>query len=88
MITTQQWKSPTPQKDKTMPFGLKGKTKNWEENTKAGQRVDARIEKCVNNLMADPDFKPKAGEDKKTAAIKVCKTSITRSQEFSKQLSK
>lgn len=71
-----------------MPFGLKGKTKSWEEKTKAGQKVDARIEKCVNSLMADSDFKPRGGEDKKTAAIKVCKASITRSQELNKQLSK
>lgn len=69
-----------------MPFGLKGKTKKWEEGTKTGQKVDARIEACVNRLVADPDFKPRAGEDKKTAAIKVCKSTITRSKEFSKQL--
>ncbi|MDD2822804.1 MAG: hypothetical protein PHQ59_01860 [Candidatus Daviesbacteria bacterium] len=71
-----------------MPFGIKGKTKKWEEGTKTGQKVDASIDACVKRLMADPDFKPKAGEDKKTAAIKVCKVSITRSKEFSKQLSK
>ncbi len=70
-----------------MPFGIKGKTKNWEEKTKIGQKVDARIEKCVSDLVADPEFKPRGGEDKKTAAIKVCKSTISKSEEFSKQLS-
>lgn len=61
-----------------MPYGIKNKTKNWEENAKAGQETDGRIEICVNGLMADKNFKPKGGEDKKTAAIKVCKKSISR----------
>lgn len=70
-----------------MPYGIKGKTKKWEETTKTGQEADSRIESCVENLMADNDFKPRAGEDKKTVAIRVCKSSITRSKEFKKQLS-
>lgn len=70
-----------------MPFGIKGKTKKWEEKTKIGQEVSGRIEKCVSDLMADPKFKPKKkGETKKTAAIKVCKSTITKSEEFRKQL--
>ncbi len=69
-----------------MPFGIKGKTKKWEEGTEVGQKVDARIEKCVSGLVADPEFKPRGGEDKKTAAIKVCKSSITKSEEFRRQL--
>ncbi len=71
-----------------MPFGIKGKTKKWEEKTKTGQKVDARIEKCVKGRMADPDFKPQKGRTKKESAIAVCKSAITRSKEFSKQLSK
>lgn len=71
-----------------MPFGIKGKTKKWEEETKIGQEVSGRIEKCVNDLVADPEFKPKvAGETKKQAATKVCKSTITKSEEFRKQLS-
>jgi hypothetical protein len=69
-----------------MPYSIKGKSHKWEEETKVGQKVDARIEKCVSGLVADPDFKPRGGEDKKTAAIKVCKSSITKSEEFRRQL--
>jgi len=70
-----------------MPYGIKGKTKKWEEKTKVGQKVSGRIEKCVSDLMADPEFKPKnKGETKKQAAIKVCKSTITKSEEFRKQL--
>lgn len=54
------------------------KNKNLEENAKAGQKMDSGIEACVNGLMADKNFKPRGGEDKKTAAIKVCKKSISR----------
>jgi hypothetical protein len=35
-----------------------------------------KMESCVNTLMASKDFKPRGKDDKKTAAIKVCKTSI------------
>lgn len=71
-----------------MPYSIKGKTKKWESKTKTGQKIDRRIEKCVNDLVADPDFRPKnPKESKKQAAIKVCKKSITRSKEFQKQLS-
>jgi len=71
-----------------MPYGIKGKTKKWESKTKIGKKVSGRIEKCVDDLMADPEFKPKnKGETKKQAAIKVCKKSITRSKEFEKRLS-
>lgn len=71
-----------------MPYGIKGKTKKWEQKTKTGQKIDRRIEKCVNDLVADPDFEPRnEGETKKQAAIKVCKKTITRSKEFQKQLS-
>ncbi|MFA6146574.1 MAG: hypothetical protein WC697_04615 [Patescibacteria group bacterium] len=69
-----------------MSYGIKGKTKNWEESTKAGQKADSRIESCVTSLMADKSFKPRDGEDKKTAAIRVCKSSITRSKEFKNKL--
>jgi len=70
-----------------MPYGVKGKTKEWEEGTKTGQKVDARIEGCVSKLLADPDFKPQQGRTKKASAIAVCKSSITKSDEFRKQLS-
>lgn len=69
-----------------MPYGIKNKSKAWEDNTKTGQKVDSRIEACVNKLMADPKFTPQGGEDKKTAAIKVCKSSINKSNEFKRQL--
>jgi hypothetical protein len=49
--------------------------------------MDSRIKSCVENLMGDSEFKPQADEDKKTAAIRVCKKSISRSKEFRKQLS-
>ncbi|MDD3711682.1 MAG: hypothetical protein WCQ69_09460 [Bacteroidales bacterium] len=71
-----------------MPYGIKGKTKEWEEETKLGRKIDARIKKCVDKLMADPDFEPGGDEDKETAAIKVCKSTITKSDEFKKQLKK
>jgi len=58
--------------------GIKSKIKNLEENAKAGQKTDSGIEACVNGLMADKNFKPRGGEDKKTSAIKVCKKSISR----------
>ncbi len=71
-----------------MPYGIKGKTKKWEEGSKTGQKLDARIEKCVAAKMADPNFTPQEGRTKKESAIAVCKTAVTRSKEFSKQLSK
>lgn len=71
-----------------MPYGVKGKTKKWEEKTKIGKKVSGRIESCVADLMANPDFKPKnKNETKKQAAIKVCKSTLTRSEEFKSQLS-
>jgi len=70
-----------------MPFGIKGKTKKWEEKTKTGQKVDSKIERCVQRLVTDPNFKPKTkGESKKVAAIKVCKSTIITSEEFRSQL--
>ena len=69
-----------------MPYGIKGKTKKWEETSKAGREADSRIESCVAGLMADKSFQPRNGEDKKTAAIRVCKTSIARSKEFQNKL--
>ena len=30
------------------------------------------LDECVEKLIADPDFKPKDGEDKKSAAYAVC----------------
>lgn len=70
-----------------MPYGIKGKTKKWEEKIKIGQEIDKRIESCVNDLLADPKFKPKVkGETKKQAAIKVCKSTITKAEEFKTQL--
>lgn len=70
-----------------MPYGIKGKTKKWEKKTKIGQEVSGRIEKCVSSLMADAKFKPKKGRTKKESAIAICKVSITRSEEFRRQLS-
>lgn len=70
-----------------MPYGLKGKTKKWEEETKIGRKIDARIESCVDKLMADIDFKPQKGRTKKEAVIAVCKSTISKSDEFRKQLS-
>lgn len=67
-----------------MPYGIK--SKQFEEETKTGRDIDKRIEKCIEKLMADKDFKPRGGEDKKTSAIKVCKSAITKSDEFKKQL--
>lgn len=70
-----------------MPYGIKGKTKKWEQKTKIGQEIDRRIESCVNDLMADSDFKPKnKKETKEQAAIKICKVAITRSKEIRKKL--
>ena len=43
---------------------------------------DSRIEACVNDLMSDPKFKPREGETKKVAAIKVCKASILTSDKL------
>jgi hypothetical protein len=40
--------------------------------------MDSGIQACVNGLMADKNFKSIGGEDKKIAAIKVCKKSISR----------
>lgn len=71
-----------------MPYGIEGKTKKWEGKTKVGQEIDSKIERCVDRLVADPKFKPKTkGESKKVAAIKVCKSTITTSEEFRSQLS-
>jgi len=69
-----------------MPYGIKGKTKQWEEKTKLGRKISRRIEKCVNDLLSDPDFKPQKGRTKKQSAIALCKSTITRSEEFKKQL--
>ncbi len=70
-----------------MPYGIKGKTKKWEQKTKTGQEIDRRIENCVSDLMADPDFKSKnKKETKEQAAIKICKVAIIRSKEFRKKL--
>ena len=69
-----------------MPYGIKGKTKKWEKKTKVGQKIDSRIEGCVSKLMADTDFKPRKGRTKKESAIAICKTSITKSEEFRRQL--
>ncbi len=69
-----------------MPYGIKNKTKQWEKTTKAGNEIDSKIEACVNRLLGDKNFKPRNGEDKKTAAIKVCKATIMRSSEIRKKL--
>lgn len=66
--------------------GIKSKTKNLEENAKAGRKIDSGIEACANGLMADKNFKPKGGEDKRIAAIKVCKKSISRSKALRNKL--
>ena len=71
-----------------MPYGVKNKTKKWERTTKIGQKIDSRIESCVNKLLADPKFKPKAGRTKKESAIAVCKSTITEATEFKNQLEK
>jgi hypothetical protein len=69
-----------------MPYGIKGKTKQWEEKTRAGQKIDSRIKTCVSDLVSDKSFKPRNGEDKKIAAIKVCKAAISRSAELKSKL--
>jgi len=69
-----------------MPYGIKDTTKQWEESTKAGQEIDAQIESCVKRVMDDKNFQPQKGEDKKTAAIRVCKASMMRSREMRKNL--
>lgn len=71
-----------------MPYSIKGKSHKWEENTKVGQEADSKIDRCVQKILADPNFKSKIkGESKKVAAIKVCKSAITTSEEFRTQLS-
>lgn len=47
-----------------------------------------KVESCVTKLMADPNFKPKKGMTKKQSAMAVCKASVSRSDEMSKQLGK
>lgn len=70
-----------------MPYSIKNKTHKWEEETTAGKKIDAKIESCAAKLLADPKFKPvKKGESKKQAAIKVCKATITKSEEIKRQL--
>ncbi|MCK4553878.1 hypothetical protein KAU19_02865 [Candidatus Parcubacteria bacterium] len=51
-----------------MPYGLP-KPLDTPANNK-------KIEDCVEALMKDKNFKPKGKDDKKTAAIKVCKNQI------------
>ena len=52
-----------------MPYGLLQKL-----NTPAN---NAKMERCVADLMANPDFKPRnPNQDKKSAAVAVCKASI------------
>ena len=69
-----------------MPYGIKGKTKQWEETIKTGNEINSHIESCVSDLINNKGFKPRNGEDKKTAAIKVCKAAISRSAEFKSKL--
>lgn len=69
-----------------MPYGIKGKTKKWEEKTKTGQEIDARIATCVSDLVSDKGFKPRNGEDRKIVAIKVCKAAVSRSAELKNKL--
>ena len=38
-----------------------------------------KLEQCVLRLMDDPDFKPKDGEDRKSAAYAVCTAQIKKS---------
>ena len=68
---------------KTMQNGKGTYTKDGKPNEKG-----RKIESCVAKLMADPNFKPKKGMDKKQSAIAVCKASVGRSDEMSKQLEK
>jgi len=54
-----------------MPYNVPGETPIMTQ----------KIENCVNDLMADPKFKPKnPKQDKKSAAIAVCKAAIMRSR--------
>ncbi len=69
-----------------MPYGIKGKTNQWEETARTGQEADSRIEECVSDLINDKGFKPRNGENKKTAAIKVCKAAVSRSAELKSKL--
>lgn len=68
---------------KPMPYGKGTYTKDGKPNEKG-----RKIESCVAKLMADPNFKPKKGMDKKQSAIAVCRASVGRSDEMSKQLEK
>lgn len=53
--------------DKTMPYGLPNET---PEQT-------AKMDKCVKGLMSDEDFKPEnPSQDKKSAAVAVCKVKL------------
>ncbi len=69
-----------------MPYGIKGKTNQWEETAKTVNEIDSQIANCVSDLIDDKGFKPRNGEDKKTAAIKVCKAAVSRSAELKSKL--
>lgn len=51
-----------------MPYGLPDNV-----DTPKNRR---KMERCVNKLTKDPDFKPRGKDSKKLAAIKVCKSRI------------
>ena len=44
-----------------------------------------KLEQCVIRLMDDPDFKPKDGEDRKSAAYAVCTAQIEKSNDVQKE---
>ena len=49
-----------------MPYNIPGET----------PAITKKMERCVADLVADTDFKPKAGRTKKESAIAVCKASV------------
>jgi len=50
-----------------MPYNIPGET----------PAITKKMEKCVADLMANPNFKPRnPDQDKKSAAVAVCKASM------------
>ena len=46
---------------------------------------DKKIERCVNDKMADPDFKPAKGRTKKLSAILICKSAVMGTTKWKKK---
>ena len=43
------------------------------------------LEQCVEKLIADPDFEPKEGEDRKSAAYAVCTAQLKESNDVQEE---